>query len=596
MELTHEQHRILQTKGDINIHAVAGSGKTTTIIEYAKTRKAGSRILYLAFNKSVKEEAIKKMAQAGVNHVQVETAHSLAFKYIVYHSAYEVQSQAYTTHQIAQLLGLQGNGEKHTEHIIANHINKCMAFFCNSAATKVQEVNYLDTVTEPTAKEFVTEHYTYIEQQTRLLLAKMNRAEIAITHDFYLKKFQLSNPILPYDYILFDEGQDASAVMLAIFLQQPATKIMVGDAHQQIYGWRYAVNALQQTGFTPYSLSNSFRFGADIAQLAMQVLDYKFQLGSYMPVSIQGCATPISSVATKAVIARTNLGLLLKSIEYVTQKNATDTIYFEGNINSYTYAEEGASLYDVLHLYNQQHGKIRDSLIKAMHNMHELEDYIEKTEDVQLGMMVQIVNEYGNDIFNILKQIKEKHVAPDQKSKANIIFSTVHRCKGLEYDVIELVNDFITPKKIEQQLDNCTPEETPSLIAKLNEEINLLYVAVTRAKKTIFIPESMVPSNCPASPNIKILKTPVKQPATPTTIQKATVTKSGNISAAAVTVVTANHTDAYKPWTPELDAELTELFLEGFAIKNLAIHFGRTAGAVQSRLKKLSLYPQKTID
>ncbi len=457
-------------------------------------------------------------------------------------------------------------------------------------------MGYLDNVTEPTAKEFVTEHYTYIEQQTRLLLAKMNRAEIAITHDFYLKKFQLSNPILPYDYILFDEGQDASAVMLAIFLQQPATKIMVGDAHQQIYGWRYAVNALQQTGFTPYSLSNSFRFGADIAQLAMQVLDYKFQLGSYTPVSIQGCATPISSVATKAVIARTNLGLLLKSIEYVTQKNATDTIYFEGNINSYTYAEEGASLYDVLHLYNQQHGKIRDSLIKAMHNMHELEDYIEKTEDVQLGMMVQIVNEYGNDIFNILKQIKEKHVAPDQKSKANIIFSTVHRCKGLEYDVIELVNDFITPKKIEQQLDNCTPEETPSLIAKLNEEINLLYVAVTRAKKTIFIPESMVPSNCPASPNIKILKTPVKQPATPTTIQKATVTKSGNISAAAATVVTANHTDAYKPWTPELDAELTELFLEGFAIKNLAIHFGRTAGAVQSRLKKLSLYPQKTID
>jgi Flp pilus assembly CpaF family ATPase len=52
MKLTQEQIDIVQSTGNIKINAVAGSGKTTTIIEYAKARPANSRILYLAFIKS----------------------------------------------------------------------------------------------------------------------------------------------------------------------------------------------------------------------------------------------------------------------------------------------------------------------------------------------------------------------------------------------------------------------------------------------------------------------------------------------------------------------------------------------------------------
>jgi adenylate kinase len=36
MELTKEQHDIINSTGNIKINAVAGSGKTTTVIEYAK--------------------------------------------------------------------------------------------------------------------------------------------------------------------------------------------------------------------------------------------------------------------------------------------------------------------------------------------------------------------------------------------------------------------------------------------------------------------------------------------------------------------------------------------------------------------------------
>jgi F-box protein 18 (helicase) len=92
MELTKEQYEIINSTGNIKINAVAGSGKTTTIIEYAKARPKDSKILYLAFNKSVKLGAIKRFADKGLSNVTVETAHSLAYKHIVFRHSYKVKS------------------------------------------------------------------------------------------------------------------------------------------------------------------------------------------------------------------------------------------------------------------------------------------------------------------------------------------------------------------------------------------------------------------------------------------------------------------------------------------------------------------------
>lgn len=93
MELTPEQYEIINSTGDIKINAVAGSGKTTTIIEYARTRPKSSKILYLAFNKSVKEEAKKRFRDKGIENVEVETAHSLAYKHVVQKHRYKVRKQ-----------------------------------------------------------------------------------------------------------------------------------------------------------------------------------------------------------------------------------------------------------------------------------------------------------------------------------------------------------------------------------------------------------------------------------------------------------------------------------------------------------------------
>jgi len=595
MQLTEQQLDIINSTGNIKINAIAGSGKTTTVIEYAATRPPESKILYLAFNKSVKTEASKRFAAKGLNNVKVETAHSLAYQHIIPGSKYRIKQDNYKSHEIAGFLGIKMSGDKHNEFVISNHILKFISYFCNSDKERVQDLNYLDAVFDPKARKFVKTFHSFIEKQTRVILGKMDSAAIEITHDFYLKKFQLSAPVLAYDYILFDEGQDASAAMLDVFLKQPATKVIVGDTNQQIYGWRYAINSLEKAVFEEYHLSESFRFGKQIADLSIEILKWKDHTGTYKPVAITGKGNS-SAVKSKATLARTNLSLLLKAIEFT--EESRDSIYFEGNFSSYTYADEGASLYDVLNLWSNKRKFIRDPLIKTMKNVKELEDYIEKTDEKELGMMLGIVKKYGNDIPGLIKKIKERHLGNHEKHQAGMIFSTVHRCKGMEYDEVYLADDFINEEKLEKLMEEIG-EDAPG-ISKLNEEINLLYVAVTRTRNRIHIPESIVPEGVSGSEQIRIIKSEKKRAGEKGKLSPVTMEKFRPAATAASAIpktektyslekFRAIHKEAYKPWTPQLDDELTTLYCKGIDIPQMTSHFGRNAGAIKSRIKKLEL-------
>ncbi|MGO4875006.1 UvrD-helicase domain-containing protein [Pedobacter psychrotolerans] len=581
MEWTKQQKDIIHSSGDIKINAVAGSGKTTTIIAYAKARPSRSRILYLAFNKAVKSEAAQKFSEKGLQNVTVETAHSLAFAHVVRRSKYQVRKQDYTTNEVVNLLQLKGTGEKHSELLIASHILKLISYFCNSDQLKVQSLDYINLLPDEEAKTFVSQVYGYIITQARIFLGKMDKAEIDITHDFYLKKFQLQQPQLPFDYILFDEAQDASPAMLDIFLKQKVTKVIVGDQHQQIYGWRHAVNSLEKANFKTYQLSTSFRFRQDIANLAMETLRLKNILQPHRPMTILGKGSE-RKIKTNAVIARTNLGLLIKAIEYVTERKNIKHIHFEGNINSYTYADEGASLYDILSLSNANQVQIRDPLIRSMQDLEELETYVEQTEDKQLSMMIELVRQYGNAIPGMIKSIKEKHVDHHEKAKAEIIFSTVHRCKGMEYDAVLLADDFVTEEKIRRVREDKNAQQEH--FNRMNEEINLLYVAITRARVGIYLPEALVPKHFPASPQIYLIAPPKDAKET------LRAFKSHPKNQKTKTVDSRKDKAAKNQyWTVELDNELTVMYADGYSPADLSLHFGRSRTAISMRIRKLGL-------
>ena len=500
MKLTLEQEKIIAFDGDMKINAVAGSGKTSTLVEYARARP-NARMLYLVFNKSVKQESQQKFAKNNIRNVTVETAHSLAYREIVVGSDFKVKPSDFKLKEVIDILEITGFPRKHDSFIIANHVLKFISYFCNSPVKNVKDLNYISALSSSKALEFVTENYEYIEKYTRKLLAKMYNAEVEITHDFYLKMFQVSQPVLDYDVVLFDEGQDASGSILDIFCNQKATKVIVGDTHQQIYAWRFAVNSLDKVDVQNFELNTSFRFGAGIANLATEILRWKLK---FIPeytntVPVLTGAGGFSTENSKAVIARTNISLLAEAIRQVS--NSDDPIYFEGNIQSYTYASEGTSLYDVLNLWKGSKDYIKDPLIKQMLHFEELKDYVDKVDDVQIKNMITIVEEYGSRIPSLIQKVKSLQVSENEKNKAAVIYSTVHKSKGMEYDHVELTEDFTTYMKLKKVVDKGVDAITAS---KINEEINSLYVAITRAKRTITIPRDCVPFQVGESEEIRL--------------------------------------------------------------------------------------------
>ncbi|KAF3905239.1 hypothetical protein ABW21_db0203547 [Orbilia brochopaga] len=106
-----------------------------------------------------------------------------------------------------------------------------------------------------------------------------------MTHDCYLKMFSLTTntnadiyTFGKYDVVMFDEAQDANPCMTNIILRQreAAGIIVIGDPYQMIYGFRGARNECFDDEKLPpdrtFHLTNSFRFGQDIADVANLIL------------------------------------------------------------------------------------------------------------------------------------------------------------------------------------------------------------------------------------------------------------------------------------------------------------------------------------
>lgn len=490
MKFSEEQLAIIQSDTDLKVNAVAGSGKTSTLLAYAK-QHSDKRILYLVFNKSVKEEAKLKFQAQGLRNTTVETAHSLAYGTMRNRGPIELRHQGYTAFDVRELLRFS-MGDLITEMKIASHVVKMASCFCNGQEMKLKDCPYLSFLPVGQERQFAEEYFDLIHQSTRDFLGLMHRRKQPLTHEFYLKQYQLSQPRLNYDIILFDEGQDASGVMLDIFLKQSARKVIVGDQNQQIYSWRYAINALAEVDFEEQVLTNSFRFPQDIADIANDVLARKEHLDYPKSPIIKGLGeTRLLTSPSRATLGRTNSGILVSAIDQLIEEKEIKSLYFEGNFETYTYADENGSIWDILNLHQGKKHQIRNNLIRGMKGMTQLKEYAEETNDSSLKGLIEIVVKYQSELPYLIKKIKNAQVEVDEKDQADMIFSTIHKAKGMEYDQVTLTADFLTEDRLLETIGSADKASLDK--GRLGEEINLLYVGVTRSKQLLNMPNDLLP-------------------------------------------------------------------------------------------------------
>src|SRR5574344_1960494 len=134
------------------------------------------------------------------------------------------------------------------------------------------------------------------------------------------------------------------------------------------------------------------------------------------------------------------------------------------------------TLYSIFYLINTKNHKITIDEIKNFDTIFELETFAKETKNQDYLNIIRFVNSYGDNIFEINKKIKEYLVS--NKDEADIIFTTAHKAKGMEYNQVIMTDDFITKKDILNTKKSLS-------FNQINEELNIYYVASTRAKSAI---------------------------------------------------------------------------------------------------------------
>ncbi|MFC6674024.1 UvrD-helicase domain-containing protein [Marinobacterium aestuariivivens] len=238
---TPEQALITDYQGArLVVKAYAGSGKTSTLVKYA-LRNPQERILYLAYNRAIRDEALVKFPA----NVDCKTSHQIAFAIIGRQYSHKLKNNLRLT-DIAQTL-------PSPNWTLAKDILAAMNAFMSSADPRILDVHFCrsERVQVKTRNEVM--YQAQVLDGAQLIWQRMTDVDdpFPIIHDAYLKLFQLSLPNLARHYttILFDEAQDSNPVTNHIVLQQKCKVIYVGDDHQQIYRFRGASNALQAPSF-----------------------------------------------------------------------------------------------------------------------------------------------------------------------------------------------------------------------------------------------------------------------------------------------------------------------------------------------------------
>ena len=261
------------TRQSFKVVAYAGAGKTTTLNLIGNQLRG--RGIYLAFNKAIAAEAQRKFP----HHVDCRTFHSLAFRHTARDITAKLQLPRFSPSRLASDLGLtpvqvkrQIEGKSQfvtlTPERQARFVSDAVSTFCSTHASypAPRHLQFPDWLVASEAEQLRDTLYPYVERRWQQSIDPRHPAGIG--HDIYLKLWALSKPVIPADFILFDEAQDADPLMMGILSNQPNQVIYVGDAHQQIYEWRGAVNAMKRLPLPQTLLTQSFRFGDRIADVA----------------------------------------------------------------------------------------------------------------------------------------------------------------------------------------------------------------------------------------------------------------------------------------------------------------------------------------
>jgi len=473
---------VTDTTDNMIINAVAGSGKTTTLIEIMK--RVNSKVNFLAFNKSIADELGRRCPA----HVDCSTLHSAGLKVVrqrfgnvrIEANKIDIIMANYLPLEIQKSMTPDEKSARYElRSLIRNMVSKIKNILVDYTNVKA-----LQEIADYYAIDIdLSEHYDkiiYVMEKSINDTQNIDFDDMIFmpVHHKIVTKY-------PYDYILVDESQDLNLTQIDLILslvKKPNGRVIcVGDPKQSIYGFRGAdAQAMERIksilNAKEYPLSVCYRCPSKHLDLIRSIVP-QIEAREDAPEGILEHITEkefvdkIIQETNPLILCRTNgymvsfaLSLLSRGYKAIIKGRdiGANLIALVKKLKAYTMEEFYENLGD---WQLREISKLDNRKIPAPPSMYDLIDDKYQTLNC-IADQCKSVDEIINKLTNLFTD----------DTTNSFTFSTVHKAKGLENDTVYILAPHLLPMSRKNQTED-----------EFVQEKNIKYVAYTRSKNKLVI-------------------------------------------------------------------------------------------------------------
>lgn len=465
---------IREERGNGFVEAVAGSGKTTTIVESLSKIPSHYKVLFCAFNKHIANELARRVP----SNVEASTLNSLGMKVLCKNYRYiKIDPEKIDKILFFEILNRDNTLKWQVSPAIIQLISLAKSYCVYSSADLISKLDWFINRFDINLPSKI-DRDQFIDILVETFNKSINKTSVVDFNDQLYFPIYKNLQFNRYDLVMVDEAQDLNPIQIEMIkeLSRFGRIIAVGDRNQAIYGFRgsdpEAVLSLTDAlDATILPLSICYRCGKNIVNSAKEIVPQieSSELapeGEIRSIDIEQLHEEVSS--GDYILCRVTADLIKECLKFI--KDGKKAIVLGRNI--------GESLISLLEKIKETNGK---DFPEKLHNYYEkvsakLIQYNQTNKLMILQdkcdcliVLYSRALELGKDA-NAIPDIIED-IFSDEKS--SITLTTIHRAKGLESDKIFILRPDLLPHPMASQ------------DWEIQQENNLKYVAITRAKKEL---------------------------------------------------------------------------------------------------------------
>jgi DNA helicase II / ATP-dependent DNA helicase PcrA len=469
---------ITNGNGNAVVDAVAGSGKSTTIVEALKLIPSNKSVLFLAFNKAIVEELIVKIGNQ--DNATIKTLHSLGASAVMSTFKSQLNNNKYRVYinDAFKFGSIKPNIKLYEEEILDYKatIVKLVDLARNTLSTSVQQL------------EDIAEKYQIFIQDNECQMAlnviewgKNETKEIDFTDMIFFPN--VKNIRMPkFDFVFIDECQDLNTAQREMFLKCIADNgrfVSVGDPRQAIYGFSGAdvesfniLKGLPNTTLLP--LSVCYRCDGDIISLAKTIVP-QIEARENAPLGIVNRDARLKDIADgDMVLCRVTSPLVSLCMKYLADGVKA---YVKGkdvgaNLINMIKKTNRRNIEDVIERLESELDKIATKIMRKQHC-----DLTDAREDATYKAhkdKVRAIEVLSGNLKTADAVIHRIETIFKDEDRNGICLSTIHKAKGLESNNVFIICE-----------EKMLLKRAMKIEWMKEQEYNLVYVAYTRAKKML---------------------------------------------------------------------------------------------------------------